>query len=104
MATEETRRGAPEEHNDALEALRRFFWGMVGVAIAFVLWIRFELLVDPEPEWLFDAMGMGLILGAYCGMTSFRGRRERAARGARLFAAVFIVVTVVYAIQGLFTG
>lgn len=105
MATEETRRAAPEEHDEALEGLRRFFWGVVGAAIAFVLWIRFELTIyHVEPEWLSKGLWLGLILGAYFGMASFRGRRERAARGAKVFAVVLTFMMVMNAIGGLVIG
>jgi hypothetical protein len=105
MAVEETQRDAPEERTEGLEVLRRFLWGVVGAVIAFVLWIRFELSIyDVEPDWLSDGLALGLMLGAYFGMASWRGRRERAARGATEFALMFIVMLAAHMVRGLFTG
>ncbi len=105
MAMEEIQRGGPGEPAGMPEGLRRFLWGVAGAVIAFVLWFRVALAGHAlEPDWMADGLGRGLILGAYFGMASWRGRRERLARGAKVFATLFVVVMALHAVRGLFTG
>jgi hypothetical protein len=102
MATEETQRGAAEKPADIPESQLRLLWGLVGVLITVLLWSRFLRVL--EPDWLSEGLGLGLFLGAYLGMASWRGRREHLGRSAAIFAIAFIAVVALHAVRAHFAG